>query len=329
MRLTTRGWVAASLVGLAVVLAWAFGERSLNAVAAPTLAALVVAGVLVYRAAPPTVEYDLPRPGFPGEQRHIRFDVDGDGLATVRHSLPPGLTTQAVDATVTLPRTFELPVTLETRGVYEVGPPDIRQRDPLGLVERRVGIDTAGTMLVYPQVYTLADATLGGLFADRTTAERQEFDRLREYVPGDPLRNVHWKSSAKHDDFLVMEFSPTERTESVSIAATADQGRADRMADATATVALAALDAGLSVELVVPDGHIPSGVGDTHRENLLRLLARTGHGTVEPSRRETADVVVDAGESSTVVELPGDANRRSFDSLVTGREEYTRAEVVA
>ncbi|MEF8782186.1 MAG: DUF58 domain-containing protein [Haloarculaceae archaeon] len=327
MRLTKRGWAAATLVALAIALAGAFGERSLNAVAAPTLTALVVAAIAVWRADRPTVEYDAPRPGFPGEERTLEFTIEGEGLATVRQPLPEGLTARPVDATVSLPHDFEQALTLEARGVYEIGPPEIRQRDPLGLVERRVDVTAGVDLLVYPQVYALVDSTLGGLLSDLSTAERQEFDRLREYTPGDPLRNVHWKSSAKRDDFLVMEFAPTERTETVHVAAGADEDRADRMAAAAATVVFAALDAGLKIELTTPDGHLPPGSGDTHRENALRLLARSEGGPVAQSDRAEADVVVTARTDSTVVNLPG--GRRSLGSLVTGHVEHTDAEVVA
>jgi uncharacterized protein (DUF58 family) len=327
MRLTKRGWAAATLVGLAIALAGAFGERSLNAVAAPTLTALVVAAIAVWRADRPTVEYDAPRPGFPGEERTLEFTIEGEGLATVRQPLPEGLTARPVDATVSLPHDFEQALTLEARGVYEIGPPEIRQRDPLGLVERHVDVTAGVDLLVYPQVYALVDSTLGGLLSDLSTAERQEFDRLREYTPGDPLRNVHWKSSAKRDDFLVMEFAPTKRTETVHVAAGADEGRADRMAAAAATVVFAALDAGLKIELTTPDGHLPPGSGDTHRENALRLLARSEGGPVAQSDRAEADVVVTARTDSTVVNLP--EGRRSLGSLVTGHVEHTDAEVVA
>lgn len=327
MRLTKRGWAAAALVGLAVVLAWAFGERSLNAVAAPTLAALVVAGIAVWRTDRPTVEYDAPRPGFPGEERTLEFTIEGEGLATVRQPLPEGLTARPVNVAVSLPRDFEQALTLEARGVYEIGPPDIRQRDPLGLVERRADVSASVALVVYPQVYALADSTLGGLLSDPATAERQEFDRLREYTPGDPLRNVHWKSSAKRDDFLVMEFAPTERTETVHLVAGAEEGHADRMAAAAATVVSAALEAGLRVELTTPDGHLPAGSGDTHRENVMRLLAQSGDGAVTQSDRAVADVVVSARVDETTVTLP--EGRRSLGSLVNGHRERTDAEAVA
>jgi uncharacterized protein (DUF58 family) len=325
MRLTTRGWTAVAVLVAAVALAWGFGERSLNAVAAPTLAALVVAAVLVRRGDPPRVTFEEPRAGFPGEERTLSFRVEGDGLARVRQSLPEGLTGPAVDETGPLPRSLAQPVTLEARGVYEMGPPTVAQRDPLGLVEHRVQPEATTQLVVYPQVYVLADPTLGGVLADPMTAERQEFDRLREYVPGDPLRNVHWKSSAKHEEFLVMEFSPTERTETLRVAAGAAPGAEDRMAGAAATLTDAALAAGLTVELWVPDGHLAPGSGETHRENAMRLLATAGNGDVGEAARAAADVAISADARRTTVRLP--EGERSFDSLVTGTKRRTDSAV--
>lgn len=321
MRLTRRGWAAVALVVGAVALAWMFGERSLNAVAAPTLAALVVAGVAVWRADVPDVSVTEPRAGFPDERRTIGIRVDGSGLARVHQSLPEGLSGPAVDETGSLPLTSEREVTLETRGVYDLDPPEIRQRDPLGLFERRLDADASAQVVVYPQVYTLADPTLGGLLADPMTAERQEFDRLREYEPGDPLKNVHWTSSAKYNEYLVMEFSPTERSETLRIAAEADPGGADRMAGAVATLADAALQRGLTLQMWVPDGHLPPGAGEVHRENAMRLLAQTDHGEVDTPARSDADVVVSASPRSTTVHLA--EGTRSFDTLVTGQQRRT------
>jgi uncharacterized protein (DUF58 family) len=92
-------------------------------------------------------------------------------------------------------------------------------------------------------------------------------------------------------------------------------------------VALAALDAGLSVGLVAPGGRLPPSEGDTHRENVLRLLAETGHGTVDDADLTDADVVVESGPESTLVALPG--GRRAFETLVTGRPGRTTTEVAA
>lgn len=325
MRPTRRGVTATALVLVAIVLAASFGERSLDAVAVPTLVALAVAAIVVRRADSPTVSVEDLRAGRPGEERTLRVSVAGTGIARVDQPLPDGLAGRPVDETRSLPQGFERDVTLGTRGVYGVGPPTVTQRDPLGLLERRVDTDASTQLVVYPRVHTLADPTIGGLLPDPLTAERQEFDHLREYVPGDPLKNVHWRSSAKYDDFLVVEFVPPERSGTLRIAAEAEPGTADRMAEAAATLADAALDRGLSVELWVPDGHLGPETGSAHRENVMRLLARTGHGEVETAVRADADVVVSATRSATTVRLP--KGRRSFDSLVTGRTKRTDSTV--
>jgi len=316
MRLTRRGWVAVAVLAGTYVAAWLAGERALNAVAAPLLAALVTGAVLVWRADPPALSYDSFRAGFPGDERTLTVTVEGGGIVTVAQPLPAGLAGNAIDAVVTPPHEFERQVTLARRGVYRLDAPAVRQRDPLGLVSTAVAVDPACEFVVYPQVYDLADRHVGRLFSDENVAERQEFDRLREYVPGDPLRNVHWKSSAKRDDFFVMEFAPTERTETVTIAAEADEGDADAMAAAVATVALAALDADLQVALTVPDDGLSAGRGDTHRGNLLRLLTGAGAGRVPAEARGEADVSIRADADGTRVHI-GDRTER-FATLHSG-----------
>lgn len=328
LRITRRGRAALAVIAVAVVLGWQFGARSLNAVAAPTLAALVIGALYVRRSGVPSVELSAVEAGFPGESRAVTVSLSGGGIATVELELPYGASGDRVDATVTLPHTFDLETTLEQRGLYDIGPATVRQRDPLGLVERRVETTETTTVVVYPRRYRLArDGAISQFFTDELETERQEFDRLREYVPEDPLRHIHWKSSAKHDEFLVMEFAPTQRTETVTIAASAVPGSADEMARASATLAEAALDAGFDVEVVVPDGVLPPGQGAVHRQNLLGLLARTGAGQVPDSVADEADVAIHAAGEGADVRI---ADRSyALSGLVTGEREAPSVEVAA
>jgi uncharacterized protein (DUF58 family) len=326
MRLTRRGWGALALVAVCLALGAAFGQRSLNAVVAPTLVALAAAAVLVRRAEPPTVSYAPLASGFPGQTRRLRMDVEGSGVVTVAHSFPDGVAAPDVDAAVTPPRTIERDIELRDRGVYDLGPPTVRQRDPLGLIERRAGTDAGAEAVVYPAVYTLARPVRTVLFGADPAAERGSFDRLREYVPGDSLRDVHWKSSAKRDELLVVEFSSEEREGTVSIAAEARPGHADEMAAAAATLAAAALEDGLSVELTLADDHLPAGTGERHRGRVLDALARAGPGPVPSAASETADVLVRAGPDGTVVRTGGRDQR--FGSLI-GERRHADREVVA
>ena len=185
IRLTRRGRIAIGAIVVAVILGWQFGARSLNAVAAPTLAALIVGALHVRRSAKPTVELSAIEAGFPGESRPVTVSISGSGIATVELELPYGTDEERVDATVTLPHTFDLETTLEHRGLYNVGPPTIRQRGPLGLVERKIDTTETSTLVVYPKRYRLAsDGVISRFFTDELETERQEFDRLREYTPG-------------------------------------------------------------------------------------------------------------------------------------------------
>lgn len=316
VRLTRRGKGALAVVVLAIVLGWQFGARSLNAIAAPTLAAMGIGAVMLARAETPSLTLSTPEPGFPGETRTLTADISGTGLGTIEFRLPDGVLGTAETRVATLPATPEFDLELEQRGIYAVGPPSLAYRDPLGLLEREFQTEEATDVVVYPQQYSIdGNSVLARLFLDELEAERQEFDRLREYQAGDPLRNIHWKSSAKHDDFLVMEFAPSQRDETVSITATAPKGKVDEMARIAATITDLALDAGYNVELTTADGHIPPGQGESHRKTLLRLLARTTAGTPRATTSEDIDVNITVAQRELVVRIGDEtyAASRLFD----------------
>ena len=324
MRLTSRGRATVLIVGVTVLLAWQFGARSLNAVAAPLVVALAVGVIHLYWAEPPHLELSDLAPGFPGQERPLSLSIEGSGLVTVVLPETDGLVTGTLDATVTAPYTVERTVELDRRGVYDIVPETVRQQGPLGLVVREVPAETAATLVVYPPRYALSrENVLVRRFDRHLTTERQEFDHLREYTAGDPLRNVHWKSSAKRDEFMVMEFTAPRGDETVTIVATAAPECADEMASTAATVVDVALDSGLSVGLIVPDGTVGAGHGEDHRRELLTALARTGSGRFTDSVVADADIHIDTGYDGTELTV-GD---EQF-TLAQVRGDTTRAEVV-
>lgn len=314
MRLTRRGRLAVALCVVAVGLAWQFGARSLNAVAAPLAAAVVVGAVYVSRSDEPAVTVSSVTPGEVGESRLLTVTVAGAGLADVTVRLPAGVAGAAVSTTTSLPGTIEREIELTDRGVYAIGPTTVRRRDPLGLIEQPVEVDATSGVTVYPVRHELPDEqSFGGLLADEAETERQSFDRVREYEPGDPLRQIHWKTSAKHERFHVVEFDPTQRIETIVVVAKAAPGAADQMAEAVASIAEAGLDAGLTLELAVPGAYLPPGQGTAHRENMLGILARTGSGTPAELTVADGDVAVLATGNATTVR--------------TGSQERTFAEL--
>ncbi|ACV46761.1 MULTISPECIES: DUF58 domain-containing protein [Halomicrobium] len=325
MRPTRRGAATLAVVGLAVTMAWLSGPRSLNAVAAPLSIALAVGALQVTRAGAPTVERSQPRRGFPGESRTVSLTVEGRGVATITEGLADGLSA-AAEFERTLPATVSYDLRYDARGVYELSRTTVAVRDVLGLVEQRHEVTERTEVVVYPAVYSLGGATF-----ERTlgldSGQRSEFDRLREYVPGDSLRDVHWKSSAKHDDLLVTEFSDPVGGEGISIAARSTEGHADEMAAGAATVLVGALRAGLTTAMTVPAGSIEAGGGQRHRQRALELLARTSSGDVDETAWNRADVRVRADATGVTVSL-GDAVHE-LTELTTTRDNPLVAEGVS
>ncbi|WP_121822883.1 DUF58 domain-containing protein [Halostella salina] len=317
--LTRRGWAVVGLVAGCLAMATAYGARSLNAVMVPALVALAAAVVQVVRADRPSVRRKVPEGGFVGETRTVTVEVDGEHATAVglTDRTDAGLGDRTVEREATVGGTVSYDVTLDARGEHRIGPASVTVTDVLGLARRTFDDRDTDTLLAYPPVYGLARGSLP-FGAAATAGGRERFDRLREYERGDARGDIHWKSSAKRPDgdLLVREFAGDD-PDAVRVVAETDGGdRADEMASAAASVALALLDRGVPVAVDAPDGTVDAGDGPDHRTAVLSLLARTGPGTVSPERREDAEVVVTAGDGGTAVTL-GDRHT-TFDALVAG-----------
>jgi uncharacterized protein (DUF58 family) len=98
------------------------------------------------------------------------------------------------------------------RGLYTLGPTRLRSGDPFGIYTLTLNDPQANTILVTPPVLPLAGVSIapGGFTGDanrrRGALEREISDAgLRDYLPGDSLRRIHWGSSAHHDNLVVRQ----------------------------------------------------------------------------------------------------------------------------
>lgn len=97
------------------------------------------------------------------------------------------------------------------RGELHMGPVTLERRDPWGLFVRRATASAELRVLVHPRVLpievTLAGNRIGqeGGSADRDILGSNQFHTLREYVIGDELRQVHWRSSARVGKLMVKQ----------------------------------------------------------------------------------------------------------------------------
>jgi uncharacterized protein (DUF58 family) len=107
---------------------------------------------------------------------------------------------------------IEVPLAFARRGVYELGPADVRMVDPFGLLAFTRRFEGRTEVVVYPKVHELRGfPLLGGNMEAGTRGSRgrrgEEFANLREYRRGDDRRHIHWKSLARTGELFVKEFS--------------------------------------------------------------------------------------------------------------------------
>ena len=112
----------------------------------------------------------------------------------------------------------------ERRGVIPVGPATTRRGDPLAILSRDVAWTDVTEILVRPPMVPMDSLGAGllrdleGVSTDAISQSDLAFHTLREYVAGDDLRHVHWRSSAKAmaaaDDsqLLVRQYLDTVRS---------------------------------------------------------------------------------------------------------------------
>ena len=324
MRPTRRGFAALAVAVVALVVGARFGIVGLNAFVVPVVVGYAAGVVQLYRAPTPTVERSTPPAGFPGERRTVTVEVESAVPFDLHEAVPDRLRVAGVTVLgpngrerpdagtvtddrvrVTLPgdATVRLDCEPVGRGVHDLGPATVRLRDSLGLLTSERKPPGTEPVVVYPDVVGLADAgPLGGLVEKATADDRAAFDELREYVPGDPLRDVNWKASAKEmdGDLVVTEYAAADEG-GITVAGEAGPEYVDEMAGAVGSIATYLLDADLIIGVRVPGGEVEEDRGETARNRVLELLARTGGGAVDGD----AAVLVRAGPEGTTVTVDG------------------------
>ncbi|WP_309127378.1 DUF58 domain-containing protein [Microbacterium sp.] len=111
---------------------------------------------------------------------------------------------------------FTIPT--QRRGVVEVGPVSVVRGDPLGLFERAHRRDDPVDLYVHPKTVLFGGQSLGflrdleGMPATDLSRDDVSFHALLEYQPGDDLRHVHWRSTARTGTMMVRQFEETRRS---------------------------------------------------------------------------------------------------------------------
>jgi uncharacterized protein (DUF58 family) len=203
------------------------------------------------------------------------------------------------------------------RGRYALGPGTLLVDDPLGLSRLELPVPAVGAVLVRPRV-----PQLGLLFSDAGSrgdgGRRQPVRRpsglephgVREYVEGEPLRAVHWATSARRGQLMVRELEDAPRdsvavlldVERSSIAGPPGDSSLDDAVRAAAGLVRAHAARSRGAMLVIgtpaPDVHRVRTLG-AEWERALDALA----GVEGAEGTPLASLVAPRGQLATVAEL--------------------------
>jgi len=199
------------------------------------------------------------------------------------------------------------------RGHYVIPPPRARVADEFGLRERQVKGAKPTFVSVMPPIEDLSDFALDsrtaqpeiGTFRSSSVGVGTEFFGIREYLPGDDIRRINWKASARTDTLLSNEY---EREHVTNIYLVVDLG-SGRVEDLKWTVRTSASIATYLLRT-------------RNRLGLIVLGQSTSHVRIESGRRQLIKVL----DKLVTAEPGGSAEPSTY--LLRLLEEMPKCEIL-
>jgi uncharacterized protein (DUF58 family) len=177
-----------------------------------------------------------------------------------------------------------VPLPVGRRGVIPSGPLLVDRDDAFGLTHRTLNTGAASVLYVRPRAVPLPEVSaslarsVDGPQSDSTTEGTLAFNSLRDYVPGDELRHVHWRASAHANKLVVKQH--------VDMAYAAIAVVLDAFCAGGADTFDVAVDCAASVAVIAAQQRQPLQLLDGSGQSLLpKTMARRGI---------TADAVLDS-----------------------------------
>ncbi|HOJ33387.1 MAG TPA: DUF58 domain-containing protein [Candidatus Hydrogenedentes bacterium] len=309
-RPTRHGTVALILTGFVFLIAWNTGLY-LYYLALAALGSFLVMSYVMPRRAIRTLEWEVTIPH--GVYRRTPFPVTIK-IRNMRQWLPLfhvqiGLPDSSTKNLVTIPFlrqraevSARFDMNIDRRGVYPVPLVAISSSGPFGFLKTSRNLATPGEIVVYPRVRPLQTSAFNeiqrlGNIPRRTIGDGGDFFSLREYLPGDDLRLVAWRASARTNTLLVRELAAESSRETVIVL---DSRRRDlsnfeeeleNAIELAASLAQTLINRQFSVGFYAPTAMLPLDHGTAQATKVLDLLAR-----LQPAAPEAPDPFLAATE---------------------------------
>ena len=191
------------------------------------------------------------------------------------------------------------------RGHYKLGRIKISTNFPFGLFSKGMSVDLGQEVLVFPQIREIDPEKYGfSGSAGETSVGRFGYGSepwgVKEFLPGDNPKYIHWKSSAKRDDFMKKEFAKeTERRVTVKIPPVGSMSSdvIEEKVETAASLSARFIREGYAVGLMLPGKYIDPDWGKFQLYTILRELA------LFDARADFTAVSLDPESAGTVIHV--------------------------
>ena len=250
----------------------------------------------------------------------------------VRDAWPPSAGARPGRAAVSVPAggavSLVTTLTPERRGDIAAARVTVRSLGPLGLAGRQGSHRAPWSVRVLPPFTSRRHLPeklarlrqLDGQHRSLLRGQGSEFDSLREYVVGDDVRSIDWRSTARRADVMVRTWRP-ERDRRILIVLDTGRTAAGRVAgvprldtsmDAALLLAALAVRAGDRIDLIAVDRRVRARVLGAGRSEVLPALTAAMAGLdaelIEPDAGLMAATVLGIARQRSLVVLLTDLN---------------------
>jgi len=303
---TALGW--ALLIGIVVtgIPGWWLGWLEFRALSVMCVVVMVVAVLSVLGRREHEVLFELQRPrvqvgdeargnvqvrsepGRSSGSATLEFPVNGEVASFRVPALGPGQVHE---------EPFSIPA--RRRGVILLGPVRSAMTDPLAAVSRKKVLSDVSELFVHPRVVPLETRTIGflrdieGIATQNLSSSDVSFHALREYVPGDDRRSVHWRTTARTGKLMVRQFEETMRAHLLILLSTLPGDYAspedfELAVSVAGSLGVAALREEKQVTLCTSKGEVPF-------PNAMGLLDRLSGVELDDKGHELRELAVKHG----------------------------------
>jgi uncharacterized protein (DUF58 family) len=191
------------------------------------------------------------------------------------------------------------------RAVIVVGPVRSVRADPLHLLRRQVLWTEPEDLYVHPRTVALAGSAAGfirdleGMPTTDLSSADVSFHALRDYVPGDDRRHIHWKTTARTNKLMVRQFEETRRAHlAISLSINTDEYASEQEFEmgisAAASIGRQAIREQRELDVLTQKGPLRCETGRNMLDDMTRIVGAPMRRTAVDLARTLADTVPNA-----------------------------------